>query len=62
MGDFYGTGIEIWAGFHEQKSISTLYFKSAQLQYYYTGSHKEIRSINFPFPYEDSSRSVMGVK
>ena len=25
-------------------------------------SHKEIRSINFPFPYEDGSRTVMGVK
>ena len=24
--------------------------------------HKEMMSINFPFPYEDGSRSVMGVK
>ena len=25
-------------------------------------AHKEMRSINFPFPYEDNSRAAMGVK
>ena len=28
----------------------------------YQKAHKEMRSINFPFPYEDGSRAVMGGK
>ena len=29
---------------------------------YWSFTHKEIRSIFFPLPYEDGSRAVIGVK
>ena len=51
-------------------SSSTNFAKLSQIQglsiiayiEFESDTHKEMRSINFPFPYEDGSRAVMGVK
>ena len=59
------------AGYFLAHFVTTFYAKTINLNIRYIGyyiylltsiTNKEMRSINFPFPYEDGSRAVMGVK
>ena len=45
-----------WNSRPKVENLQTFWYQARTI------SHKEMRAINFPFPYEDSPRGVMGVK